>query len=143
MRVYLDTNILAFLVGQDCGGSISEDVLSLIQDYEVALLSSSVCFLELVHFVQIGKLRRPGIKDIRKASLDALDVLDDYGITMVPVSGKHVRELVNLPFYDDHRDPNDRLIIAQAISDRIPLISSDRKFSRYVKYGLDFIQNER
>lgn len=45
--------------------------------------------------------------------------------------------------YDDHRDPNDRLIIAQAISDQIPLISSDRKFSRYERYGLDFIFNER
>ena len=43
----------------------------------------------------------------------------------------------------DHRDPNDRLIIAQGISDNIPLISSDLKLSRYEKYGLDFILNER
>ena len=57
MRVYLDTNILAFLVGQDKGESISRDVMELLQDYEVVLLSSAVCFQELVHLVQIGKLR--------------------------------------------------------------------------------------
>ena len=75
--------------------------------------------------------------------MEALQRLEDYGITMSPVSEKHIKELVALPFYDDHRDPNDRLIIAQAISDRIPLISSDRKFSRYERYGLEFIFNER
>ena len=36
-----------------------------------------------------------------------------------------------------------RLIVAQAISDRIPLVSSDGKFTRYERYGLDFIQNRR
>ena len=44
---------------------------------------------------------------------------------------------------NDHRDPNDRLIIAQAISDRATLISSDRKFDRYERYGLQFMFNKR
>lgn len=56
---------------------------------------------------------------------------------------KHIDTLAALPIYDDHRDPNDRMIIAQAISDKIPLVSSDRKFIRYERYGLDFIFNER
>ena len=43
----------------------------------------------------------------------------------------------------DHRDPFDRLIIAQAISDKATLISSDLKFQWYEKYGLTFIQNKR
>lgn len=48
-----------------------------------------------------------------------------------------------LPMYENHRDPNDRLIIAQAMSDKISLVSSDRKFEQYTKYGLDFIFNRR
>ena len=44
---------------------------------------------------------------------------------------------------NDHRDPNDRLVIAQAISDKTALISSDHKFSLYEKNGLDFVFNER
>ena len=125
MRVYLDTNILAFLVGQDKGESISRDVMELLQDYEVVLLSSAVCFQELVHLVQIGKLRRPDCRDVGKAAAEALQVLEDYGIKMMPVSEKH------------------RLIIAQAICDRIPLVSSDQKFVRYGRYGLELIFNRR
>lgn len=74
---------------------------------------------------------------------EALDVLSQNGITLVPVTYKHIEELARLPLFDDHRDPNDRLIVAQAISDRVPLISSDRKFERYRPYGLDFMFNER
>ena len=48
-----------------------------------------------------------------------------------------------LPLFDEHRDPNDRLIIAQAISDKIALVSSDRKFDMYEKYGLEFVFNRR
>ena len=67
----------------------------------------------------------------------------ETGIKIEQVTTKHLSELASLPIYDDHRDPNDRMIIAQAISDKVSLISSDRKFSRYCRYGLDFIFNER
>ena len=69
--------------------------------------------------------------------------LDDLGIRIVSVGVPHLQRLAELPMFDDHRDPNDRLIVAQAISDRVPLISSDRKFERYRNYGLDFMFNER
>ncbi len=72
-----------------------------------------------------------------------LGLLEETGVCIGQVSKKHLSELVTLPLYDDHRDPNDRMIIAQAISNRIPLISSDRKFTRYERYGLDFLFNER
>lgn len=143
MRVYLDTNILAFLVGQGMSSSISNDVMGLVNDYETILLTSSVCAQELVHLVQIGKVRIAKIKDISIASETALRRLDEMGVTVVSTTKTHLNSLANLPFYDDHRDPNDRMIVAQAISDRIPLVSSDRKFSRYECYGLDFIYNER
>ena len=143
MRVYLDTNILAFLVGRDKGASICDDVRTIVKDYETLLYSSSVCFAELVHLIQIGKVQIDGCRDIRRAANMALQKLEELGVNMVATTENHIKTLVELPLYDDHRDPNDRLIIAQAISDQIPLISSDRKFSRYERYGLDFIFNER
>lgn len=143
MRVYLDTNILAFMVGQDRWTSIGNDVRGVIKDYDTLLLSSSVCFAELVHLIQIGKVRIPWQKDVRKASVLALKRLEELGVSMVPTTMEHIKTLMELPLYDDHRDPNDRLIIAQAMSDRVTLISSDRKFMRYGRYGLDFIFNER
>lgn len=143
MRLYLDTNILAFIVGQDDGASISSDVKEIIKDYETLLFSSSVCFAELVHLIQIGKVKIGGVKDVRRAADMALRKLDELGVCMVATLEAHIKTLIDLPFYEDHRDPNDRLIVAQAITDRLPLVSSDRKFSRYERYGLDFIFNER
>lgn len=143
MRLYLDTNILAFIVGQDNGASISSDVKEIIKDYETLLFSSSVCFAELVHLIQIGKVKIGGVKDVRRAADMAMRKLDELGVCMVAMSEAHIKTLIDLPFYEDHRDPNDRLIVAQAITDRLPLVSSDRKFSRYERYGLDFIFNER
>ena len=65
------------------------------------------------------------------------------GKSDVPVTEKHLDDYEALPMYEDHRDPNDRLIIAQAISDRTALISSDHKFKLYEKYGLEFFFNKR
>lgn len=143
MRVYLDTNILAFIVGMDKGNSINADIRAIVKDYDTTLLSSNICALELLHLIQIGKISVPNNKDIRKASVAAFKVLEQIGVTFVSFNEKHIKEMIDLPLYDDHRDPNDRMVIAQSISDRIPLISSDRKFSRYERYGLDFIFNDR
>lgn len=119
------------------------DVDAIINDYETLVYSSSVCFAELVYLIQIGKVQIDGCRDIRRAANMALQKLEELDVNMVATTENHIKTLVALPLYDDHRDPNDRLIIAQAISDQIPLINSDRKFSRYERYGLDFIFNER
>ena len=55
----------------------------------------------------------------------------------------HLEMLANLPLFPNHNDPNDRLIIAQAIRDRIPLISSDSKFNQYTNQGLELIFNTK
>ena len=54
----------------------------------------------------------------------------------------------NSTYYDlriaeNHKDMNDHLIISQAISDKIPVISSDYKFKEYIEQGLDFVFNKR
>ena len=99
MRVYLDTNILAFIVGQDRGSSISDDVKGIIKDYESLLLSSCVCYGELMHLIQIGKVHVPGCKDIRRATDEALRRLDEIGVSMVPVTMNHIRTLIDLPLW--------------------------------------------
>lgn len=43
---------------------------------------------------------------------------------------------------EEHNDPSDYIIIAQAITMRLPLISSDRKFLFYKKQGLNLIYNK-
>lgn len=140
-RYYLDTNILVFLLERR-NDEISKEVGELIMDYGNLLYTSTVCVHELIHLFQIGKLH------IKRNGKDA-DIsdfskwLDEMSIKIVPVTVKHLQLYSSLPLFEEHRDPNDRLIIAQAISDKIALVSSDRKFDRYVKYGLDFVFNKR
>ena len=133
MRLLLDTNVLVYFLysDDDLSPSVKIDLL----DYANVLFTSTVCIHELIHLCQTGKIKQ-----------DAGNVLQDLsnaGIGIEQVTIRHLKVFADLPFYGDHRDPNDRLIIAQAIADRIPLVSSDGKFSRYGRYGLDFIYNER
>jgi len=55
----------------------------------------------------------------------------------------HLLQYAELAIASGHKDPNDHIIIAQAISDKIPIISSDQKFKEYVNQGLEFIFNRR
>lgn len=141
MRAYLDTNILAFLLMKN-EDEIERPLRDEILEYSSILMTSTVCVHELIHLQQIGKLDFDP-KNGDRNQRNILDELEEMGISIVPVSKRHLQEYAALPFFDDHRDPNDRLIIAQAIADRTSLISSDRKFFKYGRYGLDFLFNER
>ena len=133
MRLLLDTNVLVYFLysDDDLSPSVKIDLL----DYANVLFTSTVCVQELIHLCQTGKIKQSADKVVSD--------LDNAGINIEQVTERHLKSFASLPLFDDHRDPNDRLIIAQAISDHVPLISSDRKFSRYCRYGLDFIYNER
>lgn len=141
MRYYLDTNILAFLLLPDATEELTAEVIQIIFGYEDLLMTSTVCVHELIHLLQIGKLSSRGYRQWNAENV--MQHLKDYNIQIVPITEHHLQTYAALPLYENHRDPNDRLIVAQAIADRLPVISSDRKFTLYVKHGLDFIFNER
>ena len=68
---------------------------------------------------------------------------NQQGFIIKHVTNQHLNELEQIPAVSNHNDPSDRIIIAQAINEKLPLISSDRKFELYRKYGLDFIYNNK
>lgn len=57
--------------------------------------------------------------------------LREIGAVLLPLEGTHVNAYSVLPFIKDHRDPFDRMLIAQAQSEGLALISSDRRFREY------------
>lgn len=107
------------------------------------LYISTVCVQEFIHLCQTGRLghgkRR---RDIIQPE-EALQRIHEAHIGIVPVNEQHLQAYAELPIVDDHTDPSDRIIIAQAIADRVPLISSDHKFGGYADQGLHFFYNER
>lgn len=51
------------------------------------------------------------------------------GFTLFPIAVSHAARVIEMPFH--HRDPFDRLIIAQALEEGIPVVSSDTAFDLY------------
>lgn len=91
----------------------------------------------------LGKITAKNENDRALKPEEIVPTLDKMSISRVPVSDKHLNTYAALPFVRDHRDPYDRMIISQAISDKATLVSSDLKFPWYAKFGLDSILNER
>ena len=141
MRLYLDTNILIFLLNEK--KSLDNNVLEILFDYSNVFYTSTVCVHELIHLSQIGKILWKKQNGKPFIAEDVLGSLHEMSIEIKTITEKHLAQYASLPIIKDHHDPFDRLIIAQAISDKATLVSSDLKFKWYEKYGLDFIQNNR
>ena len=135
MRYLIDTNVLINIIEYDY---ISDDVQSILSDYDNQICISSESIKEFIHLVQIGKIS--GKKD--KVTLNIFNFVEnELGYTIKYIAKEHLNTLAKLPLIDEHRDPSDRLIISQAITEKLPLISSDKQFPKYRKYGLEFILN--
>ena len=70
---------------------------------------------------------------------EILDLLKDYNNRLY-ISTASMQEII---YMYEHNDPVDHIIISQAITERITLISSDQKFEDYIPQKLDFIFNSR
>ena len=135
MRYLLDTNVLANFAVHDY---ISNDVRAIINDCENHIYVSSESVKEFIQLIQTKRV-------VLKKSFRLLDILDlienEFGFHVKYITKEHLRTLSKLETVEGHNDPNDRLIISQAITEKISLISSDTKFPKYTKFGLDFISN--
>jgi PIN domain nuclease of toxin-antitoxin system len=139
MRYYLDTNVLVFILHND-QNNIHSDVKNIIVDYANTLLVSSVVMQELLLLFRIGKFIP---KSPYKSEQSVISAIADLGIKTVFFNENHFIEYSKMTILNDHKDMNDHLIISQAISDKIALISSDAKFPHYEKQKLKFIFNKR
>jgi len=137
MRYLIDSNILYFIVGHK--NDLTFEVKDILGDYGNRIYIPSKCVEELVYLQQSGKIN---IKQWKSAK-DILNSIDELGYGIKHTANEHLLTLVELPLFPDHKDPTDRIIIAQAITEKIPIISSDRKFHDYKRYGLNFVFNRR
>jgi PIN domain nuclease of toxin-antitoxin system len=133
----IDTNIFLFYSSNN-QHSLSRDVLSLLDNYENRIYISSESVKEAIHLYQNGRVRP---KWWKKAEDIFHYIEENLGYIINYVKKEHLRTLAKLDPVAGHNDPADRLIIAQAITEHLPLISSDRKFERY--RTRDFVFNLR
>ena len=127
------------LFDKNDGDNIDQNVLTILQDYENIFYISSIALREVIKLYNDGELKSIKYKSYK----ELISFIDKMGIEIKPFTKQHVMVYASLVLTKDHKDPNDHMIIAQSISDKIPVISSDRKFKLYENQGLQFIFNER
>jgi PIN domain nuclease of toxin-antitoxin system len=138
MRYLIDTNILVYLTTD--ASWISRDVRNIIDNCENRIYVGSESIKEIIHLFQTGKIR------VRtwKCAQDVFDTVEkELGFIINYVKKEHLLTLASLALRPKHNDPSDRLIIAQAITEKMPLISSDTDFIHYRSQKLDFIFNDK
>ena len=93
---------------------------------EGELYVSIASIWEIMIKEQIGKL------DIEETSaMDIEEICREMDVHILPTTITQIDGIRFLPAFKDHGDPFDRLIISQAMNLKLPVITSDKKFSRY------------
>ncbi|GHV68141.1 hypothetical protein FACS1894199_14950 [Bacteroidia bacterium] len=139
MRYLIDTNILLLMIDDD-KTLLSNDVSHIIGDCSNLLYISSESVQELIHLVQTRKII---VKGWKTAQNIISFIEDNLHIIIKYIRKEHLATFAALERVENHNDPSDRIIIAQAITENIPLISSDSKFGRYRKQKLQLIYNKK
>ncbi|MCD8309737.1 MAG: type II toxin-antitoxin system VapC family toxin [Prevotellaceae bacterium] len=137
MKLYLDTNALIDLFKNK--RNFDKGLLDMLSDEANLLYTCPICVHEMIFLHQTGKI----VFGKEWKGVDLVQRIMDFPIKITNITPKHLMEEERLPFVGTHHDPVDRLIIAQAISDRTYLVSCDRVFPEYAKYGLDLLFYER
>jgi PIN domain nuclease of toxin-antitoxin system len=123
MRLLIDTH--AFLWAASDKDRLSERARSLIEDASNEIYVSSASLWEIAIKIGIGKLRLTSPYETFIAKQLAIT-----NILVLSSSIRHYAALAALPVH--HKDPFDRLIIAQSIVEATPIVSIDAKFDTYL-----------
>ena len=123
--VLLDTNVLLLFVFTN--QSEFRRSTSALSPAPTAIVSQ-VCAIEMAIKFSIGKLSLPRAFQTDFARAFA-GMVADLSANILPIELKHIDRLSRLPLF--HRDPFDRLIIAQSLEDDLTVMTRDRAFSAY------------
>jgi PIN domain nuclease of toxin-antitoxin system len=121
IRLLLDTHMLLWLAGNS--ERLPSDVLDLVEDPDVEALFSAISLLEISIKHALG---RPDFQI--DPSILRRRLLEE-GYVELPVFGEHAVAVAALP--NIHKDPFDRLLVAQAIVEGVELLTVDTQLVRY------------
>ena len=119
VRLLLDT--VAFIYAAESPAKLGKHAEAALNRPENIIELSTVSLAEIAIKVYSGKLDLPVER--------VVEAIADLDLRLLPYSPEHAFRLFDLPLH--HRDPFDRQIIAQALSEEIAVITSDETFRRY------------
>ena len=121
MQLLIDTHILIwFLEGNKL---LSKSRRQIIADSQNNIFVSIACLWEIAIKISIGKLTlaKPLADVIKQIAIEDFEIL--------PISPEHILQVSTLPFH--HRDPFDRIIIAQSQIENLAILTDDNDFGGY------------
>jgi len=122
MRVLLDTHTFLWWISNDT--RLSSRAREIISDGNNELLLSAASGWEIAIKVRLGRLQLP-----YEPERFIPEQLAINAIQSLPIKMSHALHTYNLPIY--HRDPFDRIIIAQAQLEGLPILTSDPQIAKY------------
>jgi len=117
MNILLDTHILLWHLMDD--PRLNEDKSQIIENTQHNKFLSIASLWEIAIKSSIGKLHIQ----------QSIETIVPQEVTILDIKLPHIQEVQQLPFH--HRDPFDRIIIAQAICEKFTIMSDDKYFQHY------------
>jgi PIN domain nuclease of toxin-antitoxin system len=117
-RFLVDTHALLWWLADDT--ALSGRARETIAAPGNTVLASAVCVWEIAIKRSLGKVRAPD---------GLVDHIADAGFEWLPIRAEHAWRVHELPYH--HRDPFDRLLVAQAVCEQVPIISRDPNLAAY------------
>lgn len=121
MKLLLDTHVLLWWLANDA--SLPKTAAELIADPENVVFVSAVSLWEIWLKQSLGKLRLP---------VDFEERLTAEAFESLPLTASQTREVAVLPWL--HRDPFDRMLLAQARRENLTLLTADEVVARYGEF---------
>jgi PIN domain nuclease of toxin-antitoxin system len=119
VRLLLDTAALIYAV--ESPERLGKRATAALKNAQNVLELSAISLAEIAIKAAVGKLKLSAAT-VRQA-------VQDLGIRTLPFTAEHAFQLFGLPLH--HGDPFDRQIIAQALTEGIPVVTPDEKFELY------------
>lgn len=118
MKILIDTHIFLWAIGDP--RRLSKRFRSELETQTNTIFFSAISVAELMIKSSLGKL---------EINFDPVSIARETGFELLSFSADAALQLKDLPFH--HRDPFDRMLIVQALSNNLCLMTEDSKFSQY------------
>jgi PIN domain nuclease of toxin-antitoxin system len=121
LRLLIDTHAFLWFVAGEPG--LSRRARRAMEDRAAVLVLSAASVWEMAIKISLGRLTLPA------TAAEYVAGRSQTGLQMLPIDWPHAAAVETLPFH--HRDPFDRLLIAQAQLEDLPIVSGDPAFRKY------------
>ncbi|MCP5268055.1 MAG: type II toxin-antitoxin system VapC family toxin [Zoogloeaceae bacterium] len=120
MRILLDTHVFLWALADD--PRLTTKARQLIEEADSVHVSAASIW-EISIKSTMGKIEADPEEMARAIS--------ESGFVELPVSAMHAAQVAKLPLLNDHKDPFDRLLVAQSMTEPLVLLSADTKVQAY------------